>query len=101
MRFNVSCQQEAGSVIKNGAQGPNVYPNSTLQGTNASMSMFQVSQGLFTWKEEDPSNWKTREGGKTFRLLYMQKFRPKWLPSGEGKESDCPAAAMFGFFFCP
>ena len=36
--------------------------------------------------EEDPSTRKIREGGKTFRLLYMQKFRQKWLPSGEGKE---------------
>ena len=34
----------------------------------------------------DPCTRKTREGGNTFRLLYMQKFRPKWLPSGEGKE---------------
>ena len=27
---------------------------------------------------------KILEGGTTFRSLYMQKFRPKWLPSGEG-----------------
>ena len=26
------------------------------------------------------------EGGITFRLIYMQKFRPRCLPSGEGKE---------------
>ena len=54
------------------------------------MGMIFVSEygtkGLFTWREEDPSTRKIREGGKTFRLLYMQKFRPKWLPSGEGKE---------------
>ena len=48
-------------------------------------------KGLFTWKEEDPSTRKIREGGKTFRLLYMQKFRPKWLPSGEGKEGKLTA----------
>ena len=36
------------------------------------------------WTIRDPR--KIREGGKTFRLLYMQKFRSKWLPSGEGKE---------------
>ena len=29
---------------------------------------------------------KIREDGKTFCLLNMQKLRPKWLPSGEGKE---------------
>ena len=29
---------------------------------------------------------KILEGGTTFRLLYMQKFRPRCLPSGEGKE---------------
>ena len=43
-------------------------------------------KGLFSWREEDPSIRKIREGGKTSRLLYMQKFRLKWLPSGEGKE---------------
>ena len=37
-------------------------------------------------KEEDPSIGKILEGGTTFRFLCMQKFRPKWLPSGEGKE---------------
>ena len=37
-------------------------------------------------EEEDPSTRKILKGGKTFRLLYMQKFRPKWLPSGEGKK---------------
>ena len=36
-----------------------------------------ASEGLFTWREEDPRTRKIREGGKTFRLLYMQKFRPK------------------------
>ena len=45
-----------------------------------------VTKGLFPWKEEDLSTRKIRESGKTFRLFYMQKFRPKWLPSGEGKE---------------
>ena len=34
----------------------------------------RYSQGLFTWREEDPSPRKIREGGKTFRLLYMQNF---------------------------
>ena len=47
--------------------------------------------GLFTWREEDPSTRKIREGGKTFRLLYMQKFRPKWLPSGQAKEEELSA----------
>ena len=48
---------------------------------------------------------KILEGGTTFALLYMQKFRPKWLPSGEGKKNNCwplaaerPAAAMFVLF---
>ena len=44
------------------------------------------SKGLFTWREEDPSTRKILEGGTTFRLVYMQKFRPRCLPSGEGKE---------------
>ena len=43
-------------------------------------------KGLFTWREKDPNSRKIREGGKTFRLLYIQKFRPRWLPNGEGKE---------------
>ena len=51
--------------------------NSMLRGTN---------KGLFTWREEDPSTRKILESRTTFRLLYMQKFRPKWLPSEEGKE---------------
>ena len=42
--------------------------------------------GLFTWREGDPNARKILEGGTTFRLLYMQKFRQKRLPSGEGKE---------------
>ena len=44
------------------------------------------SMGLFTWREEDPRTRKILQGGTTFDLLYMQKFRPKWLPNGEGKE---------------
>ena len=32
---------------------------------------------LFTWREEDSSTRKFVEGGTTFRLLYMQKFRPE------------------------
>ena len=44
------------------------------------------AKGLFTWREEDPSTRKILEGGTTFRLVYMQKFRPRCLPSGEGKE---------------
>ena len=46
----------------------------------------RVIKELFTWREEDSSTRKIREGGKTFRLLYMQKFRPKWIPSEQGKE---------------
>ena len=30
--------------------------------------------GQFTWKEEDPSTRKIREGGKTFRLLTYRNF---------------------------
>ena len=52
------------------------------------ISFSKHSKGLFTWREEDPSTRKIQEGGTTFRLLYMQKFRPKWLPSGEGKEEE-------------
>ena len=44
------------------------------------------TKGLFTWREEDPSTRKILEGGTTFCLVYMQKFRPRCLPSGEGKE---------------
>ena len=40
---------------------------------------------------EDPSTRKILEGGTTFRLLYMQKFRPNWFPSGEGKEEELSA----------
>ena len=54
--------------------------------TERSTQLYKQIKGLFTWREEDPNTRKIREGGKTFRLLYMQKFRPKWLPSGEGKE---------------
>ena len=43
-------------------------------------------EGLFTWREEDPSARKILEGETTFHLLYRQKSRPKCLPSGEGKE---------------
>ena len=66
---------------------------------------FTVTQGLLTWREEDPSTMKILEGGTTFHLLYMLKFRPKWLSSREGKEENCrpitaerPAAAMFVLF---
>ena len=62
-------------------------------------------KGLFTWREEDPSTRKILEGGTTFRLVYMQKFRPRCLPSREGKEeklsplaAERPAAAMFVLF---
>ena len=58
----------------------------SISGNNSFFCHQFFSKGLFTWREEDPSTRKIREGGKTFRLLYMQKFRPKWLPSGEGKE---------------
>ena len=61
---------------------------------------------LFKLREEDkPCTRKIQEGRTTFRLIYMQKFRPKWLPSGEGKEEKLsafsswrPAAAMFVLF---
>ena len=48
--------------------------------------LFTKIKGLFTWREEDPSTRKILEGGTTFRLVYVQKFRPRRLPSGEGKE---------------
>ena len=66
-----------------------------------------VSQGLFRWREEDPSTRKIPESEPTFRLVYMPKFRSGWLPSGEGKEerlnclplaAERPAAAMFVLF---
>ena len=38
-----------------------------------------LSQGLFTWREEDPSTRKILEGETNFRLVYMQKFRSGWL----------------------
>ena len=68
-----------------------------------------LSQGLFTWREEDHSTRKILEGKTTFRLVYMQKFRSRWLPSGEGKEeklncrplaAERPAAAIFVLFHC-
>ena len=46
----------------------------------------EPSKGQFTWRKEDPSTGKILEGGTSFRLLYMQKFQPEWLPSGGGKE---------------
>ena len=36
--------------------------------------------------EKDPSTRMIPEGRTTFHLLYMKKFQPNWLPSGEGKE---------------
>ena len=45
-----------------------------------------VCKGLFTWREEDPSTRKILERRTPFRFVYMQKIRPTWLPSGEGKE---------------
>ena len=52
---------------------------------------------------EDPT-----EGGTTFRLVYMQKNRPKWLPGCQVEEetkkicrpllAERPAAAMFVHF---
>ena len=41
---------------------------------------------------------RSEKAEKTFLLLYMQKFRPKWLPSGEEKEEKV-SAAMFVLFF--
>ena len=64
-----------------------------------------MSKGLFTWRDEDPSIRKALEGKKTFRLVYMQKFRSGW-PRGERTEggrncrplaAEGPAAAMFVF----
>ena len=68
-----------------------------------------TSKGLFTWREEDPSTRNFREGGKTFRLLYMRKFRPKLLPSGEGKrritvgleQLNARLPPCLFVFFCP
>ena len=51
-----------------------------------SCSLKKDTKGLFTWREEDPSTRKILEGGTTFHLVYMQKFRPRCLPSREGKE---------------
>ena len=45
-------------------------------------------KGLFTWREEDTSIWKILEAETTFRLVYTQKFRSEWSPSGEGKQDE-------------
>ena len=50
-----------------------------------------IYEGLFTWREKDPSTRKILEGETTFHLVYMQKFRSEWLPSGEGKEENLSA----------
>ena len=42
----------------------------------------------FTWRDEDPSTWKILEGETTFRLVYIQRFRTGWLPSGKGKQDE-------------
>ena len=52
-------------------------------------SLVSLIKGPFTWWKEDPSTKKIREGEKPFCLLCMQKFRPKLLPSGEGKKNNC------------
>ena len=45
------------------------------------------SNGLFIWREEDPSTRKTLEGGTTFGwVLYIQKLLSVWLPSRRGKQ---------------
>ena len=43
-----------------------------------------IFQGLFTWREEDPSTRKILEGGTTFSWVYMQKFQSIWCPRREG-----------------
>ena len=66
-----------------------------------------IYEGLFTWREKDPSTRKILEGETTFRLVYMQKVRSEWLPIGEGKEKNCRpleaerSAAAILFFFVP
>ena len=61
-----------------------------------------LTKGLFTWREEDRSTRKIREVRKTFRLLYMQKFRPKGLLRIRERriteEAERPGAAMFALF---
>ena len=50
--------------------------------------------GCLHVREEDPSTTKILQGGTTFRLLYMLKFRPKRFPSKGGKKKNCrPIAA--------
>ena len=46
----------------------------------------QVIKGPVYVEGDDPSTRKILEGETTFRLVYMQKFRSGWLPSGKGKE---------------
>ena len=41
-------------------------------------------QGLFTQRNEDPSNRKIVEGDTIFCCVYMQTFWLVWLPSREG-----------------
>ena len=48
-------------------------------------------EGLFTWREEDPSTRKILEGETNFRLVYGQKFGSESLTSGEGKEKKLSA----------
>ena len=39
-------------------------------------------------EKEDSSTRTILEDETTFRLVYMQKFRSGWLPSGEGKQDE-------------
>ena len=61
----------------------------------------------FTWRDEDPSTWKILEGETTFRLVYIQKFRSEWFPSGEGKLDEIVGFQQLNsrplpcLFFCP
>ena len=82
-------------------EGNEMLINETCRWLVQLSSWEKVCKGLFTWREEDPSTGKFVEGGTTFRLLYMLKFQPKWLRSGEGKEEKLLAGCRHVCSFCP
>lgn len=47
-----------------------------------------LSEGLFTWRAEDPTTRKILDGGTTLRRVYTQKFRSVWCPNIEGSKRN-------------
>ena len=65
---------------------------------------FCFTKGLFTWREEDPSTRKIREGGKLFVCFTCRNFGRRVYQVEKEKKDNCrplaagrPAAAMFFF----